>query len=84
WWRMGSRALMYTSFNVILSAGLGRSALIPTFIFIPFLAQWLETVWGITHPAVGWKPTRIGVRQLIVSILWTVLFIVLWRQAWTS
>lgn len=79
WWRMGNRAFMYTSFNVLLSAGLGMSTLVPMFIFVPFLAQWLETVWGITHPAVGWKPTRIGVRQLIVSTLWTVLFIVLWR-----
>ena len=84
WWRMGSRAILYTSFNVLISAGLGISALVPTFIFIPFLAQWFEAVWGITHPAVGWKPTRIGVRQLIVSILWTVLFILFWRQPWTS
>lgn len=79
WWRMGIRAMAYTSFNVILSAGLGISALVPTLIFIPFLVQWLETVWGITYPAVEWKPVRIGMRQLIVSILWTVLFIVFWR-----
>jgi len=79
WRRMGRRALLYTSFNLVLSAGLGLSALVPVFIFVPFLAQWLETVWGITHPAVGWKPTRIGVRQLIVSVLWTVLFILFWR-----
>jgi len=25
------------------------------------------------------KPTRIGIRQLIVSSLWTILFIVFWR-----
>lgn len=79
WQRMGRRAFLYTSFNLVLSAGMGISALVPLFIFIPFLAQWLETVWGITHPAVGWKPTRIGVRQLIVSILWTILFILFWR-----
>jgi len=79
WWKMGSRALLYTSFNVLLAAGLGISALVPLFIFVPFLVQWLETIWGITHPAVGWKPVRIGVRQLIVSILWTVLFVALWR-----
>ncbi|MDO8754128.1 MAG: YwiC-like family protein [Anaerolineales bacterium] len=78
-WRMGRRALLYTSFNLAVSIGLGWSNLIPRFIFIPFLAQWLETIWGITHPAVGWKPTRIGIRQLIVSIAWTILFIALWR-----
>lgn len=79
WWQMGHRALLYTSFNLIVSFGLSLSNLIPRFIFIPFLAQWLETIWGITHPAVGWKPTRIGIRQLIVSIAWTILFIAFWR-----
>ena len=79
WWWMGIRALAYTSFNLVVSFGLGLSNLVPRFIFIAFLAQWLETLWGITHPAVGWKPTKIGIRQLIVSILWTVLFIIFWR-----
>lgn len=79
WWQMGTRALAYTSFNVAISLGLGLSNLIPRLIFVPFLLQWLETLWGITHPAVGWKPVKIGTRQLIVSILWTVLFIILWR-----
>ena len=79
WWQLGHRALLYTSFNLVASIGLGFSNFIPRFIFIPFLVQWLETVWGITHPAVGWKPTRIGIRQLMVSIAWTILFIALWR-----
>ncbi len=79
WWRMGFRAFAYTSFNLMVSFGLGAIHLIPQVIFITFLVQWLETLWGITHPAVGWKPTRIGIRQLIVSILWTVLFIIFWR-----
>lgn len=84
WWRMGVRALMYTSFNLVLSLGLGLSNLIPRFIFVPFLLQWLETIWGINHPSVGWKPVKIGTRQLIVSILWTVLFITFWRTPWTK
>lgn len=79
WWKMGIRSLLYTSFNMVLAAGLGISALVPLFIFIPFLVQWLETLWGITHPSVGWKPIQIGMRQLCVSVLWTVLFIVFWR-----
>ncbi|MBI5823112.1 MAG: YwiC-like family protein [Chloroflexi bacterium] len=79
WWRMGFRALAYTSFNLVLSVALGLSNLVPRFIFIPFLLQWLETIWGISRPAVGWKPAQIGIRQLIVSILWTILFIIFWR-----
>lgn len=78
-WKKGMRALQYTSFNLVLTIALGWSAWLPRWIFIPFVVQWLETLWGITHPATGWKPTAIGVRQLVVSTLFTVLFIVVWR-----
>jgi hypothetical protein len=79
-WKMGRRALLYTSFNLSASLILGWGNLIPQLIFIPFLIQWLETIWGITHPAAGWKPIRIGMRQSIVSMLWTILFIMVNRS----
>jgi hypothetical protein len=79
-WKMGRRALLYTSFNLSASLILGWGNLIPQLIFIPFLIQWLETIWGITHPATGWKPIRIGMRQFIVSMLWTILFIMVNRS----
>jgi hypothetical protein len=79
-WRMGKRALIYTSFNLFATLMLGWANIIPQLIFVPFLLQWVETLWGITHPAIGWKPTRIGIRQLIVSTLWTILFIICWRS----
>jgi hypothetical protein len=47
-------------------------------IFAPYLLQWGETIWGTLNPAIGWKPTKIGMRQLIVSSLFTVLFILAW------
>ena len=78
-WKMGKRALQYTSFNLALSLALGWLGWLPQWIFVPYLLQWLETLWGITHPATGWKPTTIGIRQLIVSTLFTVLFIIGWR-----
>lgn len=78
-WTQGRRALLYTSFNLGASLTLGWGGYVPRLIFVPFLIQWLETLWGITHPAIRWKPTRIGVRQLIVSTLWTLLFIICWR-----
>ena len=77
--RSGWRAYLYTSFNLVSSLGLGLGSVLPRLIFIPYLVQWIETMWGIDHPSVGWKPTRIGVRQLIVSMIWTVLFILTWR-----
>ena len=78
-WKVGLRAFWYTTFNLAFSLSLGFAGVLPYLIFIPFLVQWIESVWGIFHPAVGWKPTRIGIRQLIVSILWTILFILTWR-----
>lgn len=77
--KMGHRALLYTSFNFAMSLILGLIGLTPILIFIPFTIQWLETLWGIDHPAIGWKPVHIGIRQLIVSIVWTILFILFWR-----
>ena len=79
-WKAGFRALLYTSFNLIASLGLGLFSVLPRFIFLPYLVQWCETLWGIFHPAVKWKPTHIGIRQLIVSVVWTILFIVTWRS----
>jgi hypothetical protein len=78
-WQMGRRAFLYTSFNLAVSIILGWTQILPQWIFLPFLLQWAETVWGIEHPATGWMPTRIGIRQLIVSMLWTILFIITWR-----
>jgi hypothetical protein len=78
--KAGRRSLTYNSFNLLatLIFGLGIRIL-PRWIFIPYLIQWLEVLWGIEQPAVGWKPTRVGIRQLIVSSIWTLFFIVFWR-----
>ena len=81
-WNMGVRAFAYTTFNLLVVLVLGFSSAIPPLLFLPYLVQWLETLWGIFHPALHWKPTRIGIRQLTVSIVWTVLFILTWRLSW--
>lgn len=78
-WRMGRRAALYTTFNLILTLGLGLLSVLPRYLFISYLVQWAETLWGISHPAIKWKPTRIGIRQLIVSTVWTILFILFWK-----
>jgi hypothetical protein len=78
-WKMGSCAALYTSFNLASVLILSLLGVLPRFIFVPYLVQWLETMWGITHPAIGWKPTHIGVRQLMISTIWTLLFIIFGR-----
>jgi hypothetical protein len=78
-WRMGVRSFAYTTFNLVVVLVLGLLSILPRFLFLPYLVQWMETLWGIFQPAIKWKPTRIGVRQLVVSTLWTILFILTWR-----
>jgi hypothetical protein len=78
-WRMGTRAFVYTTFNLVVVLALGVLSILPPLLFVPYLVQWLETLWGIFHAAIKWKPTRIGIRQLIISTLWTILFIITWN-----
>ena len=78
-WRMGRQAFASTTFNLAGVFILGIFSILPRLLFLPYLLQWLESIWGILHPAIKWKPTRIGIRQLIVSTLWTIFFIVTWR-----
>jgi len=75
----GWRALLYTSFNLILVVGLSLANITPTLLFIPYALQWVETIWGTLRPAIGYKPTSIGLRQLGVSTFFTILFIITWN-----
>ncbi len=77
--RAGGRALAYTGFNLGLAAVLGAFGVIPGLVLLPYLLQFGETVWGTLNPAVGARPVTIGVRQLIVSALFTIVFIIVWR-----
>ena len=77
--RMARRALLYTSFNLLAVLCLGWARILPAWLFIPYALQWVESLWGAFHPAVSYKPTRIGIRQLIVSSLFTILFIITWN-----
>ena len=75
---MAWRALLYTTFNLALALVLSLMKIAPPLIFLPFALQWAESIYGTFKPAVKVKPVRIGIRQLIVSTLWTVLFILAW------
>jgi hypothetical protein len=77
--RMARRTLMYTSFNLTAVLVLSATNILPSLLFIPYALQWGESLWGATHPAIGVKPTLIGIRQLIISTLFTLLFIITWN-----
>ena len=78
--RLGRRALLYTTFNFSLVTGLAITGFLPQLLPLPYFLQWVETIWGtFFRPAVGAKPTAIGFRQLAVSSLFTLLFILTWN-----
>jgi hypothetical protein len=77
--QMGRRALIYTSFNLIAVFVLSLLDILPSLLFLPYAIQWLETIYGTLKPAVRVKPTRIGIRQLVVSTIFTITFIITWR-----
>ncbi|MDX1438186.1 MAG: hypothetical protein R3335_15345, partial [Anaerolineales bacterium] len=75
---MGRRALIYASFNLLAAGALSVMGIVPPYLFLPYALQWLETLWGTFNPAVGKKPNSIGIRQTIVTTLFTLLFILVW------
>ena len=75
----GQRAILYSSFNLALTGILSIIGWLPPWIFTPYALQWGETLWGTLNPAIGEKPTQIGLRQLIVSTIFTILFIITWN-----
>jgi hypothetical protein len=77
--RLGRRALYYSSFNLGLVSMLSILGITPLWLFSPYLLQELETIRGVFLPAIGAKPTAIGIRQLVVSSLFTLFFILTWH-----
>jgi hypothetical protein len=77
--RAAWRALLYTNFNLAAVLLLGLLNVLPPLLFVPYALQCVESWYGALHPAVGAKPTAIGFRQLAVSCLFTLLFILAYR-----
>jgi hypothetical protein len=63
---------------VLLVIGAGAAGVVSGWLVLAFGLQLFETVWGIFKPAVKVKPTAIGIRQLAVSSLFTLIFILTW------
>jgi len=76
--RQGASALSISSTGLVLAIGLGQAGIVSTWLWVPYLVQALEVARGVLRPALGGKPVAIGVRQLLVMIVFLVLFIALW------
>ncbi len=62
----------------ILVLVLAIFSFVPALIPFSFIIQPIEIIWGVSHPAIKVPPKQIGIRQLVVSIVFTIVFIVTW------
>ena len=76
---MGRRSLLYSTFNLMTVIILSMLRITPPLLPLAYAIQWFETIRGVSNPAIGVKPTLIGLRQLAVSTIYTILFIVTWQ-----
>jgi len=76
--KMAMPAFTFCSVNLLGVLLLGVTGVTAKWLFMAFLPQWLEALYSISHPAIGWKPTKIGYRQLGISTLFTLLFVLMW------
>ena len=80
-WKMGIPALMTSSIFLLIILAAGMVNWHPAWLWLAYLLQFGEVLWGTQNPAMGMKPTKIGFRQLTVSTLFTLLFILIWTAA---
>jgi hypothetical protein len=78
--RMALSPLLLASVGILGAAALGFTGTLSRWLFVPHAVQGAEVIYGTLRPAVGYKPKAIGFRQLTVSTLFTLLFILLWGQ----
>ncbi len=77
-YRMARPALFYNLAALAVVIALAAGQIVTPLLVLAYLIQPIETVWGTLRPAVGVMPKAIGIRQLIVSTLFTVVFILAW------
>jgi hypothetical protein len=71
----GRSSLMLGGANVVGSVSLALAGIASPWIAAAYAVQFAECIHGALRPAVGWKPKQIGLRQLLVSTVFTVLFV---------
>jgi len=78
--RLGAWALTFCGTNLAVVLALSFMDVTPRWLFAPYALQFGECVRGTLRPGTGWRPARIGRRQLVVSVLFTALFIAAWLR----
>ncbi len=71
--RLAARSLAYHAFNLAVSGALAALRLAPWGVLAAFGLTAAEALDSVLRPPVGVRPTRIGLRQLLISSLFAIL-----------
>jgi hypothetical protein len=71
--RDGRRTLLYHGFNGLLAAALALAGEVPHLMASAFLLMLVDAIAAVARPPLGEPPTKIGLRQLVVSSLFVFL-----------
>jgi hypothetical protein len=73
---LGASTLFFTSINLSIVTYFSLNKVFPPLLFLPYLLQFVESTYCTFFPAINIKPTRIGFRQLFISTLFTIIFVI--------
>ncbi|MCP3980678.1 MAG: YwiC-like family protein [bacterium] len=74
----GMPSLTVAVAGLVLTLVLWQFGVVSRWLWVPYLWQMVEVIRGVRRPALGAKPVAIGVRQLLVKVVFVALFIALW------
>jgi hypothetical protein len=78
-WRMGRRAIVYATGNLIVSGGLALLGHVPPLAPIAFVPPLVQAIGGARTPCVGARPQRIGFAQVAATAIFAALMIVVYH-----
>ncbi len=77
-WSAALPSVGLSSSNLLLVAVLGSAGFLSSWLFLAFVPQWLAALQSVHRPARTLRPTDIGLTQLMISAVFTLLFLVCW------
>jgi len=77
---IGGPAIAFATLNLLAVAALSADNVVSAWLFLAYLPQWIETLRGSWLPALHLRPAHIGYRQVVVSTLFTLIFVMVWGQ----
>ena len=77
-WSAALPSVALSSVNLLLVAALCAAGFLSSWLFLAFVPQWLAALQGVHQPARTLRPTDIGLRQLVISAVFILLFLLSW------